>query len=179
MPQLDINVDDAYDFYLKYLLDPTNNKAELYTQYGFKFPGIPSSDWELFGAILMRDRKNPSDTGADLLRHEVKSAGMRSSFEYQYHKYHGLDKLRDEANVDHLFFSYGDNYQNLDARLVDTRLLAPIFESWLPLLEKNYTLDGRQRFRKNVPYGFVVKNGLLLLSIREGKLIYAIGKDGS
>lgn len=174
MPQLDINVEDAYDFYLKYLLDPTNNKAELYSQYGFNFPGIPPSDWELFGAILMRDRKNPKKTGADLLRHEVKSAGIGGNFEYQYHRDHGLEKLRDEATVDHLFFSYGDNYLSLDARLVYTHILSPIFQSWLPLLEENYTQTTRQRFRKSVSYGFVVKNGLLLFSIREGNLVYSI-----
>lgn len=179
MPQLDVNVEEAYDFYWKYLLDPTNNKAELYERYGFKFPGIPPSDWELFGAILMRDQKNPSNSGADLMHHEVKSAGIGSSFEYQYHRNHGIDKLRDEANVDHLFFSYGDNYQNLDARLVYAHLLAPIFELWLPLLERNYSLDDKQRFRKSISYGFVLNKGLLLLSIREGTLVYAIEKGGS
>ena len=81
----------AYWFYKNYLLDATRNKAEVYEQYGFLSPSVPFIDWEVFAAILFRDRAK-SGYGADLERHEVKSAAMGSSFEYQYHKFRGLDK---------------------------------------------------------------------------------------
>ncbi|MEM8639910.1 MAG: hypothetical protein AAGG51_14010, partial [Cyanobacteria bacterium P01_G01_bin.54] len=72
---------------------------------------VGSKDWEVFAAILLNDRARKGD-GADLEHYEVKSATTGSSFEYQYHRNHGLDKLTDDRSVDHIFVSRSKDYIN-------------------------------------------------------------------
>ena len=168
---LPLDVPTAYWFYKKYLLDAAQDKVEIYQRYGFVAPAVSSADWEVFVAILVQDRKKPGD-GADLERHEVKSAGMRSAFEYQYHKDHGLDKLEEDKRVDHVFISYGSRYQDVDVRFVEGTKLAMIFESWRPDLIYTYDVLKRQRYRKSVSMGFVMAQGELLLAIRNGELVH-------
>ncbi len=46
MPTLQIQ--EAYAFYKKYILEYSQNKAEIYEQYGFSLQGsIGSKDWEV------------------------------------------------------------------------------------------------------------------------------------
>ncbi len=166
----DLDVLTAYWFYKNYLLDTTRNKSEIYQRYGFLAPPVSFIDWEVFAAILLRDRAKSGD-GADLERHEVKSAGMGSSFEYQYHKFHGLDKLEEDKSVNHVYISYTKGYQDIDVYILQDVRVATIFEGWKSELIANYQA-GRQRFRKSIPAGYVRREGLLILAIREGELTH-------
>ncbi|MEL7224415.1 MAG: hypothetical protein AAGL17_06030 [Cyanobacteria bacterium J06576_12] len=169
MPNL--YVSEAYSFYRQFILDYSRDKKAIYKQYGFSLQGsVGSKDWEVFAAILMGDRASPGD-GADLENYEVKSAINGTSFEYQYHRNRGLEKLRDESTVDHLFIARSRTYTDIEVWLVDRVLLLPIFERWLPELEQNYLTEGRQRFRRSVTYGFVAENGKRLLEVKNGVLV--------
>ena len=98
-----LECDKAYQFYKKYIFN--KEKQKLLEMHGFSIPGsVSSSDWELFAAILV-GRKAAAGYGADLEGLEIKSAQMGSSFEYQYHKHTGLEKLKDDMKVNHLFIS--------------------------------------------------------------------------
>lgn len=162
---------EAYSFYKRFILDYSQDKSAIYQQYGFTLQGsIGSKDWEVFAAILVGDRARPGD-GADLMNYEVKSALIGNSFEYQYHKNHGLEKLRDDQTVDHIFISRSNTYQTVEAWLVSRSDLILIFNSWLPELQKNYSTETRQRFRRSITYKFVITHGMKILEIDEGQLI--------
>lgn len=168
IPQEDLNTSEAFDFYRKYLLGTAKDKAEIYVRYGFKPPVVASRDWEVFAAILVRDKAKGGD-GADLEQHEVKSAGYGWSFEYQYHKFHGEQKLDEDQQVNHIFISYAANYQDIEVRYLRGEDLSSTFESWRPGLIANYE-SGNQRYRKSISFGFVKLYGLLILKIEHGEL---------
>lgn len=165
MLTLELNIPEAFDFYRKYLLGTAKDKSEIYVRYGFKPPGVASKDWEVFAAILLRDRSKGGD-GADLERHEVKSAGYGWSFEYQYHKFHGEQKLDEDKQVNHLFISYAANYQDVEVRYLRGKELAQVFESWRP----GHYQAGKQRYRKSISFGYVKLSGVLILKIEHGQL---------
>ncbi|MEO0349210.1 MAG: hypothetical protein AAF282_04075 [Cyanobacteria bacterium P01_A01_bin.15] len=172
VPQL--QVQEAYSFYRAYVLEYSRNKATVYEQYGFSLQGsIGSKDWEVFAAILLNDRARKGD-GADLEHYEVKSATTGSSFEYQYHRNHGLDKLTGDRDVDHIFVARSKNYVDVEVWLIERTKMIPVFDRWLPELLQNYETVGRQRFRRSVTYGFVKSQGTLLLKISFGELSYSL-----
>ena len=173
---LSIYSQEAYSFYKRFILDYSQDKSAIYEKYGFTLQGsVGSKDWEVFAAILMGDRAR-SGNGADLVYYEVKSALLGNSFEYQYHKNHGLDKLQDDQNVDHIFVSRSKTYQDIEVWLVDRAQLIPKFNQWLPELQQNYATETRQRFRRSVTYSFVTTQGLKILEIKDGKLIEPMTK---
>ena len=169
MIPLDLNVPEAYDFYRRYLLGTAKDKTAIYVRYGFNPPEVASKDWEVFAAILLQDKARGGD-GADLERHEVKSAGYGWSFEYQYHRFHGEQKLNEDKEVNHLFISYANNYQDIEVRYLYGKDLASVFESWRPGLIANYEAR-RQRYRKSISFGYVKMYGTLILKIKEGELV--------
>lgn len=163
---------EAYSFYERFILEYSQDKAEIYSRYGFTLQGsVGSKDWEVFAAILLDDTASSGD-GADLKNHEVKSAVSGSSFEYQYHRNHGLDKLANDQSVDHLFIARSKEYTNVEVWLVKRAEMLSTFDRWLPELRQNYESSARQRFRRSVTYGFVRSKGILLLEIKNGKLIF-------
>jgi hypothetical protein len=165
-----LQVQDAYSFYKTYILDYSRDKSEIYERYGFSLQGsIGSKDWEVFAAILLDDRARQGD-GADLVNYEVKSAVIGGSFEYQYHRNRGLDKLADDRSVDHIFIARSEDYTTLEIWLIDRTQMTPIFDKWLPELQQNYETAERQRFRRSVTHGFVRTHGLQLLTIIDGAL---------
>lgn len=173
---LALDYNQAYDFYRTYILDHTRGKYKVYMKYGFTEHDlqqcVPSKDWEVFAAILMCDRAKPGD-GADLERHEVKSASIGSAFEYQYHKDHGLQKLEEDKNVDHVFISRSGDYKSIRVYwLSGAQLASEYFDQWLPDLKANYRDELRQRFRRAVTYRFVTQQGVKLLAVEHGRLIY-------
>ena len=128
---------------------------------------------QLIGSILTGDY-GIEGYGSDLIEHEVKSAAIGSSFEYQYHLNAGLKQLREDKVVQHIFISYSTDYQDVLVRMIPGYELAEIFSSWEPLLEENYRgLFRRQRFRRSIAYGMVVTKGLIVMEIRSGKLVSA------
>ncbi|WP_420594470.1 hypothetical protein [Deinococcus sp.] len=171
-PDLDIPL--ALWFYEEFIDRPHQQKRAIRQAYGFS-EGRPGSseDWELFAAILLKSSKNTETRyGHDLAAAEVKSARAGSSFEYQYHLNTGVAKLDAEHTVDHVFVSYEGG--SVTVRLVSGEALRPIFESWREALLSNYEASNpnrRQRFRKNIPYGVVVREGQVLLSLENGQLI--------
>ncbi|MEG4392338.1 hypothetical protein [Microcoleus sp. BROC3] len=167
-----LQVQEAYYFYRTYILEYSRDKAEIYGRYGFSLQGsVGSKDWEVFSAILVNDRAR-SGNGADLVNYEVKSAVIGGSFEYQYHRNGGLNKLTCERDVDHIFVARSLTYMNVEVWLVDRTKMIATFERWLPELLQNYETAERQRFRRAVTYGFVRSQGIQILKISDGELTY-------
>ncbi|NJN48562.1 MAG: hypothetical protein HC805_00500 [Alkalinema sp. RL_2_19] len=173
-----LHIQEAFSFYRQFILEYSQNKAAIYERYGFTLQGsVGSKDWEVFAAILLGDRAKPGD-GADLFHHEVKSAIVGNSFEYQYHRNHGREKLEADKEVDHVFISRDQTYHNIEVWLVERQHLAPIFNAWQPELQANYAESRRQRFRKSISYGFVKKYGRKILTIVNGQLASPSESDG-
>jgi len=170
----------AFNFYQKHI--NRSEFFELLRKHNLKTSGsVPSIAWELFGSILT-GKKGTSGYGADLEGVEIKSAAEGGSFEYQYHLKTGLDKLREDQIVDHFFCSYAPDYQSFQVYHVSGKILTPIFCKWIPEYLQNYNIaEGagflkasarRQRFRRSVAKGFVVRNGNLVMEVNAGKLIF-------
>jgi hypothetical protein len=107
--------------------------------------------------------------GVDLSEHEVKSAENGGAYEYQYHKDSGRQKLRDDAEVAHLFFAHSDNLRNVELRYVDGhKLNAVFFAKWLRAFPEPY----QQRYRRSVPFRWVEENGELLMRLENGEVTY-------
>lgn len=168
----------ALDFYQIHI-----NRSDFFTlleEHNLRLRGaIPSITWELFGSILT-GQKGRRGNGADLDGIEIKSAIEGSSFEYQYHLNTGLDKLKEDQVVDHLFCSYAPDYQSFRVYFATGKLLSPFFSDWIPQYLKNYNKtedatsveasERRQRFRRSIPFGWVTKNAQLVMEVRNGKL---------
>lgn len=170
MPSFDIEA--AFTYYAEHI--HRQKRFDLLEEHNFEIAGsIPSIDWELFGAILTGDDRK-TGYGSDLKEHEVKSAVEGSSFEYQYHRHGGLAKLGEDKNVDHVFVSYAPDYKRVTVRLVDRTKLSPVFESWRNGLIQNYQgTTPKQRFRKSISFGTVVREGEIILRIEGSQLAQA------
>jgi hypothetical protein len=127
-----------------------------------------SSDWEVFASMLVKDLGRKFGAGIDLANYEVKSAKRLASYEYQYHKNTGREKLSRDMEVGHLFFDYFDNLREVDLRYLHGSTLKEFFGKWLSEYPEPYG----QRYRKNIPYGFVKKNGMLLMTLKDGEVIF-------
>ncbi len=169
MSGLDLDFPLALWFYDEFILKPHQQKRAVRQVYGFT-EGRPGSseDWELFAAILLRSAKNAETRyGHDLAAAEVKSARVGSSFEYQYHLNTGVAKLDAEYTISHVFVSYDES--SVTVRLISGQILQPIFESWREGLLSNYDASNpsrRQRFRKNIPYGVVIREGQFYCALK-------------
>lgn len=159
----------AYDFYRKFVYNE-ELQALLHKHKRHVAGSVPSIYWELFGAILTGD-KGKDGYGSDLEHYEIKSSVEGASFEYQYHLHGGKQKLVEDTQVDHVFFSYSPDYKNVDVRLVKGEALKTKFDSWMPGLVKNYNGKNRkQRYRKSISFGTVREKGELILQVRGGVL---------
>jgi hypothetical protein len=165
------NIDRAFKFYGKHIYDA--EKIQLLKDNKLKVAGhVHSVIWELFGAILT-GRKAEGITGADLVGWEVKSAKEEGSFEYQYHRNAHLEKLDEDCIVNHLYCSYSDEYDGLEVRVMKgNELSAKYFSAWKPLCINKYSNPANLRFRKSIGYGHVKQNGLLVLQVLKGKLVF-------
>jgi hypothetical protein len=69
----------------------------------------------------------------------------------------------------HLFFDYFDNLKEVDLRYLHGSQLAPkYFRKWL----EKYPDPYGQRYRKSIPYSFVKKTGKLLMTLKDGEVVY-------
>jgi len=118
--------------------------------------------------MLVRDLGRKLGAGIDLANDEVKSAKRGGSFEYQYHKNTGMDKLAKDREVGHLFFDYYDNLREVNLRYLHGIALDPYFAKWFDEYPHPYP----QRYRKNIPYRFVKEHGQLLMTVKDGEVIY-------
>lgn len=130
---------------------------------------VISSDWEVFGSILVKDVGKKLGKGVDLSHHEVKSAENGGAYEYQYHKDSGKQKLEEDAKVAHLFFAHSDNLRKVELRYVHGRKLKEAFFSkWLREFPDPYP----QRYRRSVPFRWVEENGELLMRLENGEVTH-------
>jgi hypothetical protein len=129
----DLDFEKALMYFHAYMYGLLQGKLRLYDARGVRSAGkVMSSDWEVFASILVKDVGKKLGKGIDLSRHEVKSAEKGGAYEYQYHKDTGRQKLRDDAQVAHLFFDHSDNLRKVELRYIDGRLMQkPYFGKWL------------------------------------------------
>jgi hypothetical protein len=106
-PPTDLDFEKALMFFHAYMYGPLQGKLRLYRARDVHSVGKAlSSDWEVFASILVKDVGTKLTKGVDLSRYEVKSAEDGESYEYQYHKNSGKQKLVDDKRVGHLFFDH-------------------------------------------------------------------------
>ena len=154
----------AYQYYTDYILD--EGKKVLFEKYNFSNNGmVGSHDWELFTAILLNKKKKPR--GSDLEGYEVKSAKRGSSFEYQYHKDSGLEKMAEDQGVNHIFISYDNQYKDVTVREMSGDLVKQKIFDWKKDFVSNYK-NGKQRYRKSLSYKFVCENSKVIVEIQNG-----------
>ena len=153
---------EAFKYYEEFI--HSERKNSILKEYKFKINGtVHSTEWEVFCAILKNKKKKQQ--GADLIGYEVKSAKQGNSFEYQYHKINGLRKLKEDRNVSHLFVSYDNDYKDIVVREMSALDARHYFDLWETQMVDNYK-TGKQRFRKSLPYSFVVNNSKIILKIK-------------
>jgi hypothetical protein len=163
-------------FFHAYMFGPLQGKLRLYKGREVRLPSAAmSSDWEVFASILIDDVGNKLAAGVDLSGHEVKSAVGGGSYEYQYHKRGGKKKLQDDMRVGHLFFDHRDNLRHVDLRYVHGSSMKDFFNKWLEAYPEPYP----QRYRKNIPFQWVKKNGVLLMTLIDGEITFPKTSSGS
>jgi hypothetical protein len=156
-------------FFHAYMYGPLQGKLRLYRARDVHFAGkVQPSDWEVFASILVKDVGTKLTKGVDLSGNEVKSAENAGSYEYQYHKNTGRQKLKDDMRVGHLFFDHRNNLREVDLRYASGEQLTSFFQGWLDRFPDPY----QQRYRKNIPYRWVQENANLLMSLRDGEVTY-------
>jgi hypothetical protein len=170
----DLDFEKALMFFHAYMYGPLQGKLRLYKARNVRSAGqVMSSDWEVFASILVKDVGSKLAKGVDLAGHEVKSAQGAGSFEYQYHKIGGKQKLKDDMKVDHLFFSHRDNLRFVELRYIPGLQLSALFKKWLKSFPEPYG----QRYRCQIPYGFVSEKGTLLMRLENGEVTYPELRD--
>ena len=155
----------AFEYYVEFILN--KKRFNLLNKYNFNINGsVHSIDWEIFCAILFDSEK---DKLSDLKHYEIKSACKGNSFEYQYHKNKGIDKLINDNKVNHIYITYDNNYKNIDVYILNFNIMKHIIKKWRCKFTKNYKI-GKQRYRKSISYKFMKSNSTCILKIRDGKL---------
>lgn len=168
-PPTDLDFEKALMFFHAYMYGPLQGKLRLYRARDVHSVGkVQSSDWEVFASILVKDVGTKLTKGVDLSGNEVKSAENAGNYEYQYHKNTGRQKLKDDMRVGHLFFDHRDNLRSVDLRYASGADLSAFFKKWLAEFPEPY----QQRYRKNIPFGWVQRNATLLMSLRDGEVTY-------
>ena len=156
-------------FFHAYMYGPLQGKLRLYSARGVRARGgVMSSDWEVFASILVGDVGKKLVAGVDLSNHEVKAAATGASYEYQYHKKTGKEKLDADTKVGHLFFEYSANLKRVDLRYAHGASTKEFFAKWLAEFPDPYP----QRYRKNIPYKWVKEHGQLLMTLEDGEVTY-------
>lgn len=169
-PPTDLDFEKALMFFHAYMYGPLQGKLRLYRARDVRAVGkVMTSDWEVFASILVKDVGKKLAKGIDLQGFEVKSAENDGSFEYQYHKNTGRTKLAEDMEAGHLFFSHSNNLRQVELRYATGRdLKEEFFAKWLQEFPTPY----QQRYRKNVPFGWVVKHGQLLMRLENGEITF-------
>ena len=168
-PPTNLDFEKSLMFFHAYMYGPLQGKLRLYGARGIPAGSVAmSSDWEVFASMLVNDMGRKFGPGIDLANHEVKSAKRGSSYEYQYHKNEGRSKLAKDMNVGHLFFDYFDNLREVDLRYAHGSAMKHFFEKWLNEFPDPY----QQRYRRTIPYGWVKENGVLLMTLKDGEVVF-------
>lgn len=161
-------------FFHAYMYGPLQGKLRLYGARKIPSGSVAMpSDWEVFASMLVNDLGRKFGAGIDLANYEVKSAKRGSSYLYQYHKNTGREKLLKDMEVGHLFFDHYDNLKEVDLRYSHGSELKQFFPKWVGEFPADYT---QQRFRRNIPYGWVKDNGTLLMTLKQGEVVFPVLK---
>jgi hypothetical protein len=156
-------------FFQAYMYGPLQGKLRLYAARRVRSSGTAmSSDWEVFASILVKDLGQKLAAGIDLSHYEVKSATSEGSYEYQYHRNTGKQKLANDMKVGHLSFDHADNLRLVNLRYAHGSQMADFFKKWL----EEYPDPYPQRYRKSIPFQWVKKNGTLLMTLTDGEVTY-------
>lgn len=178
---------EAHSFYYQYIFQENLQLEFLCKKYNFESKAPYSWKWELFGAILVGDKRKKllledSDKrehkGADLLNHEIKSSGEGSAFEYQYHPESWQDKLREDRRVTHIYVSYSEDYKDITVRALEGSKLENYFKEWEPELaiywkDETSKKITNKRFRRHIPYSRVRSEGRIICAIKNTELLYS------
>lgn len=167
----DLEFEKALMYFHAYMYGPLQGKLRLYAARNIRSAGgtTMASDWEVFASILVNDLGQKLAAGVDLSNHEVKSAAAGGGYEYQYHKNTGRQKLAHDMEVGHLFFEHADNLRLVNLRFVHgSKMKKDFFRPWL----EDYPDPYPQRYRKSIPYSWVKKNGILLMTLTNGEVTY-------
>jgi hypothetical protein len=144
-PPTELDFEKGLMFFHAYMYGPLQGKLRLYAARR-----VPSgdttvtSDWEVFASILVKDLGRKLAAGIDLSNYEVKLALEGSSYEYQYHKNTGRQKLAHDMKIGHLFFAHADNLRRVNLRYAHGSAMKQFFERWL----QEYPDPYPQRYRK-------------------------------
>lgn len=169
-PPTELDFEKALMFFHAYMYGPLQGKLRLYAARQVRSAGKTiSSDWEVFASILVKDLGQKLAAGIDLSHYEVKSAAAGGSYEYQYHKNTGKAKLAADMTAGHLFFEHADNLRVVHLRFAHGSQMEDFFHEWLHKFPDPYD---RQRYRKNIPYQWVKKNAMLLMTLTDGEVTY-------
>ncbi len=168
-PPTNLDFEKSLMFFHAYMYGPLQGKLRLYGARKIPAGSVAmSSDWEVFGSMLVNDLGRKFGAGIDLTNYEVKSAKRGGSYEYQYHKNTGRENLTKDMEVGHLFFEYSDNLREVHLRYAHGSQMKEFFQKWLKKFPEPY----QQRYRKSISYGWVKENGTLLMTIKDGEVVY-------
>lgn len=76
--------------------------------------------------------------------------------------------MAQDAKVGHLFFEHADNLRIVNLRYIHGIQMREFFAKWLDEYPDPYP----QRYRKNVPYGWIKQHGVLLMTLTNGEVTY-------
>jgi hypothetical protein len=170
VPPTNLDFEKSMMFFHAYMYGPLQGKLRLYGARAIPQGSVAmSSDWEVFASMLVNDMGRKFGAGIDLTNYEVKSAKRPGGYEYQYHKLAGREKLVKDMEVGHLFFDWADNLREVDLRYAHgAAMKEQFFDKWLLEFPEPY----QQRYRNSVSYGWVKKNGELLMTIKDGEVVF-------
>jgi hypothetical protein len=164
-----LNLKDSMSFFHTYMYAPLQGKRRIYEDRGIRLgTAVAASDWEVLASLLVGSKGNGSMSGVDLGDFEVKSALDDGGYEYQYHKETGVEKLKKDATVGHLFFNHSNFLNKIELRYAHgCEAKKDHFDVWAA----NYPNPYPQRYRNSISFGWVKKNAKLLLVIENSKIV--------
>lgn len=176
-----LHADEALQFYAHSILGPIESKRKVAHGRGFEVDKVHPINWEILAAELLDDHKASSTYGADLRKAEVKSRLLLGGFEYQFHRVTGLEKNYHDAHIAHVLISYSNDYRDFDVRFLRPDQVHNEVLAWRERVNAAYgprTSDQPKRrgnvvrCRPGFSFGFVNRNALLLMSVRDGQLVH-------
>lgn len=167
------------------------DRDRLAASYGFSSSrAVNPRTFEIWAAILLK-LKRVEKTREDLPGWEIKSArgdsttmvrsknGLKlckqsTSFRYEYYPPRGLDKLKNEYDLQHMYIVYKDNYASVDVWVLSGQDLMPVFNTWKTDMTKLFRSGRhyRRNVQKKLAYGYVKAHDQQVMQIRKGKLIF-------
>lgn len=168
-PPTELDFEKALMFFHAYMYGPLQGKLRLYSARRVRsVAAAMPSDWEVFASMLVKDVGHKLASGVDLSNFEVKSAVSGGSYEYQYHRNTGREKLAHDMRVGHLFFEHANNLRDVNLRYAHGSEMKEFFERWYAEFPDPYL----QRYRKSIPFQWVKENGILLMALKDGEVTY-------